>query len=334
MSSTEQGPTVQRRLLIRELRLLRGSAGLTLDQVAAGLFWSLSKIRRIENGMVGVSTTDLRALLELYGVTGTDRIAEIARLARGARKPAWRDGYRDSAGDGAYLTYLGYEAGASFIRSFQPLIIPALLQTEDYARAVLSQHAPGRAEALVELRMRHQQDVLGREDPPEQVHVLDQAAIQRQVGGPDIMQRQLRHLALATARPEVTIRVVPFDAGAHPGMRGPFVILGFDDGTGDVLYLESTSGGVLADTDNSLRALSYRTDFEQLQQMSSGAEPYLGSPEVTGSTAVEPPRVAVIAAAAGMSGGHPASPGGVPGSAFCLRPSPWARVRGARHPGW
>ncbi len=274
-----QWPAVQSRLLTRELRQMRRAAGMTLQQVAAALYLSVSKIQRMERG-ARVSVPELRALLEVYGITDPGKAGEMTGLTLGAAAHTWHDAYASIVHDRAYLDYLDHEAGAAVIRSFQLLVIPRLLQTGEYTRAVArAGSCPERSAALPEVLRRHQQEVLGREDPPRQFYVLDQGAIQRPVGGPGhpgIMRRQLRYLAGVAARPEVTLEVVPFAAGAHPGMNGPFTILGFDGDPGDVLYLEDPTGGSVVAEGTGLRTEDYRARFEQLRQMSPGPEPGAG----------------------------------------------------------
>jgi transcriptional regulator with XRE-family HTH domain len=157
---------LQRSRLAGELQALRQAAELTQDQAARQMEWSPSKFKRIESGTSGVSTTDLKALLALYGVTDTARIAALADLARGGKQPTWRDAYRGRVKNGAYLDYLSCEMAAAVIHSFQLLIIPAMLQTEEYAQAVLREFAPATADVRTEVLMRQQQELRTRPDPP------------------------------------------------------------------------------------------------------------------------------------------------------------------------
>jgi hypothetical protein len=240
MSSGNWGPVVQRALLIHELQGLRRAREETQGAVAKALEWSVSKLIRIEHGLVGISRSDLEALLRHYGVIDQDRIAKLAELARGARGSAWWNKHKIR--DKAFLTYIGYEAGATSIRMAQGLLIPGILQIEPYARLVSASYVPAeRLDEVVSLRTERQETVLAR--APDQCHILDEAVIRRHVG--DAMHDQLRHLAELSERPEVTIRVIPFEAGPHFGMRGPFALLGFDAGLEDVVYLESARRGDL-----------------------------------------------------------------------------------------
>jgi transcriptional regulator with XRE-family HTH domain len=236
----DNGPVVQRALLTGELRSLRRMRDENQEHVAKALEWSTSKLIRVEGGSVGISRTDLEALLRHYGVTDEDQIGRLAALARGARASAWWDDHKIS--DKAFLTYIGYEAGASSIKMAQGLLVPGILQNMAYARGVAAAYVPETGiEDVVRLRDQRQKTVF--EKAPEQYHLLDEAVIRRKVG--DAMPGQLRHLAELAERSEITIRIIPFKSGPHFGMRGPFALLGFAVALEDVLYLESARRGDL-----------------------------------------------------------------------------------------
>jgi transcriptional regulator with XRE-family HTH domain len=272
---SSSSPLVQRRRLRTELRAARLKKKLTQEQVAEALDWSLSKVIRIEAGSVGISTTDLKALLDVYGIGDQHHIDKLVALGKAARERGWWSNYRDvlSAGKGqALLQLIEYESAAAITRNFEPLTVPGLLQTEEYARAILPEYAPAdRVEALVEIRMKRQ-ELLDRPDGPLLFFILDEAVIHRLVGGKDAMRRQLLRLIELGRRPHVTIEVVPFSAGAHPGLSGAFVVLEFPDPEDDeVLYLEN-SGGELISREEPEQILPYREAFEQLRRMSFGPE--------------------------------------------------------------
>jgi hypothetical protein len=173
------------------------------------------------------------------------------------------------------LQFIEFEAAASITRNFEPLLVPGLLQTEDYARTVFRQFSGDvpdkRIDAQVEVRLRRQ-ELLDRDDSPLLFLILDEAATRRQVGGPDVMRRQLRRLTEMAARPHITVEVVPFSAGVHPGLLGSFVIHEFPDpADDDVLYLESPQGEVISRDDPDL-ILHYREVFEDLRHLSLGPE--------------------------------------------------------------
>src|SRR5437764_9696656 len=220
-----QSPTIRRRRLASELRRLREAAELTIDEVGEKLECSASKISRIETGHVGVTPRDVRDMLELYGMTGDEREA-LVQLAREARRQGWWHAYKEVFTG----TFVGLEADASSLRAFQPLLVPGLLQTETYARAVIRAMRPDADESEIQRRVAARtarQELLIEENPPAFWAVIDEAVLHRVVGGPDVMAHQTRRLAEAAQMPHVTIQVVPFGAGAHPGMEGPFLVLGF-----------------------------------------------------------------------------------------------------------
>jgi transcriptional regulator with XRE-family HTH domain len=239
MSSGSHGPVVDGALLTKFLRSRRSMRGEKQESVAKALEWSLSKFTRIENGVVKVSKTDLEGILRHYEVDERE-IATLTDLARAARAPAWWDQYQFP--DKAFLAYIGYEAGASSIRMSQGLLVPGLLQIEPYAREVSATYvAPENVQQVVNLRLERQENVLER--APEQIYVLDEAVIRRKVA--DIMPKQLQHLIEMSEKREVSIHVIPFKAGPHFGMRGPFALLEFDVDLDDILFLESARRGDL-----------------------------------------------------------------------------------------
>ena len=273
-----ESPTIQRGRLRAELRRARREAGLTQEQVADAMEWSLSKVIRIEGGTVSVSITDLRALLGHYQVTDPEEIDSLVRLARAARERSWANEYKEIISP-QYLSYIEYENAASIIRQFEPLLIPSLLQTEEYMRALLDDFAAtqSRKDALVQLRLRRQ-ELLEQEQQPDLHFVMDEAAVRRQVGGPDAARRQLGHLVTMAGRDNITIEIVPFSAGYHPGMRGPLVLFEFPDPRdNDVLYLENSRRGrqsteTVVGGDDAELVATYREIFETLRKLSLGPD--------------------------------------------------------------
>lgn len=267
--ATDQGPVVQSMLLRGELVRLRKDSGLTQEQVAGALEWSPSKLIRVEGGRSSITMVDLDALLRVYRITSESRRDQLQSLNRGARERAWWDTYKDDV-SAAYLNYVGLEAGAAFVRQFQLGFIPGLLQTEDYARAVtrVGSVDPGKVDLLVGLRMKRQSELARRSARPRQYFVIDEAVIRRHVGIKKdriIMPAQLRHIADKAERDElVTIRVIPFGTGAHPGLFGPFTLLEFDGGLPDVLYLDAGRGDFNVISGNDPRVAAYADDFENL----------------------------------------------------------------------
>lgn len=276
MTGNRPSPVVQRRRLRTELRKARQNASLTQEQVAEAMDWSLSKVIRIEAGTVGISTTDLKALLSHYRLDDPDTTSQLVALARAARERSWWSVYRDVAPPGL-LQLIGYEAASYIIRNFETLLVPGLLQTEDYARAIVLALDEGataeRVNALVEIRMRRQEQ-LDRDDPPLLFFILDEATVRRPIGGRDVMRRQIHHLIEMAAKSNVTIEIVPFTAGAHPGLRGPFVIIEFPDpGDDDVLYLEARGDlTIRGDISEAGEVSAHREVFEQLRGLSLGPD--------------------------------------------------------------
>ena len=233
--------------------------------------WSLSKLIRIENGSAAVSADDLTALAQHYGVTDQGRVAELAALSQAAGERSWWSGYEGIPVP--LRTLIEYEDEASASRHYQDLVVPGLLQTSDYMRASTRQLAPdmpaGRVDLVVEVRLKRQ-ELLSRTHAPHMFFVLDEAVIRRNVGGNDVMRRQLQQLIATADMPHVAIEVVPFAVGLAPGLQAPFVILEFADAwSDDVLYLESPRGDQLS-RDDADEILAYREDFERMRRASLG----------------------------------------------------------------
>jgi transcriptional regulator with XRE-family HTH domain len=243
---SEHSPTVRRRRLALELRRLREVARLTCEEVADHLECSASKISRVETGRVSVSPRDVRDMLELNGVPAAQR-ESLVQLARDSRQKGWWHAYSDTM-QPQMATYIGLESAASEIRIYEVSLIPGLLQTEDYARAVIRAgmvNSPAEdIERRVSLLMARQPAVV-REDPPKVWAVLDEAALRRRVGGAGLMRLQLEHLLAQAALPNVAVQVIPFGGGAHPAMGRPFIILVFPERVDtDVVYLEDLTSAL------------------------------------------------------------------------------------------
>jgi len=275
-------PTVRRRRLGAELRRHRELAGLTIDQVADQLDCSASKISRLETGQTGSNPRDVRDMLALYGVGDTE-LEELLAVARETRQRGWWQPY------GSILTgaYVGFEAAADRIRSYEAQCVPGLLQTADYARSMIAAVHTGRPRQEVDDRVHvrlGRQALLTQEDPVQFWCVLDEAALRRPVGGREVMRCQLEHLVRESARPNVTLQVLPMAAGEHPGMEGSFVIMSFPDAADpDTVYVTIATGGVFQEKPDDVSR--YEIIFDRLQKMAlSSAE----STELIATMAKEP----------------------------------------------
>jgi transcriptional regulator with XRE-family HTH domain len=245
-----------------ELRQLRQAAGKTLEQVAEALGLSESKISRIETGLVSATTGDVRAMLELYGADDQRRQV-LVQMAREAQQKGWWQSF----GDAPAVPLAGLEVEAASMRSYEALLVPGLLQTEEYAerviRAVLPDWPKGKIESWIELRIGRQALLIG-DDPPKFWTVIDEAALRRPVGDHLTMQRQLQRLTEAAKLPAVTLQVLPFQAGEHAGMNGQFTILGFSDPADlDVVYLEHNANDLYLEEPEEVRR--YAGLFERVR---------------------------------------------------------------------
>jgi transcriptional regulator with XRE-family HTH domain len=238
---------VLRMRLGTQLRRLREAAGITPEQAGYEIRASRSKISRLENGRVKLKSRDITDLLTLYGVTDEGLRSKFLALTRQSSAPDWWRQYSDIT-PGWFETYLGLEAAATTIRSFEVQFVHGLFQTRDYARAVTRlgrKTAPEEeVERWVTLRLKRQ-DLLGRPDPPRIWSVMDEAVLRRPVAGPAVMHAQFRHLIEVAELPHVTLQVVPFASGAHAGESGSFTVLRFEErDLPDVVYLEQLTNAV------------------------------------------------------------------------------------------
>ena len=262
-------PLVLRRRLRTELLAARLKAELTQQQVAKAMEWSLSKMNRIEKAKSGISTNDLKALLPVYGITDKKRADELIALARAARQSPWWRRYSDVAPP-RLIELIDYESAASAVSQFETIFVPGILQTEEYASAVLQvfydeKSAPDRVAALVDLRTRRR-DLLTSENAPKFSFVLDESVIHRLVRSRAITSRQLMHLVDLAKLPNVTIQVVPFTAGLYRAMKEPFEVVQFEDAPDEnIAFLEGPRSDIIIDnpkeTKNYLQAFEYLTEI-------------------------------------------------------------------------
>jgi transcriptional regulator with XRE-family HTH domain len=235
------GPTVQRMLVGAKLRRLRTDLGLSREEAAEAIRASEWKIHRLENGQVGFKERDLVDLLARYQVADPDEVEELLAMAREANAPGWWQRYTDVLPQW-FRAYVDLESAATLIRTYEGQLVPGLLQTDDYMRAVIhGAHLDESVEDVgrrVRLRMARQ-TLLTREHSPRLWAVVDEAALRRPVGGREVMRGQVERLIEAAKLPNVTLQVLGFDSGAHQGMVGSFSVLRFpDQDLPDIVYLE------------------------------------------------------------------------------------------------
>jgi transcriptional regulator with XRE-family HTH domain len=258
--SEVRSPTVRRRELGALLRKLRTKKGLTVEQAADRLLFSMSKLSRMETGHGVATARDIRDLCGLYGVTDEAERDHLMQLAAEGKQQGWWQSY-----DLDFGTYVGLEADATAIQRYQSIVVPGLLQTADYARAMheadVPRLTPKRINELVEVRMLRQQ-LLSR-DPALRFHVaLDEAVLHRMVGGPQVMRGQLERLIEAANLPNVTIQVVAYSAGAHPAMDSTFSMLDFADSVPSLVYVEGLAGRIYIESPQDIAR--YQQVFEYL----------------------------------------------------------------------
>lgn len=244
------GPTVLRMLLGAQLRKLRETKGISREAAGYEIRASDSKISRMELGRVGFKERDVSDLLTMYGVTDTQERDALLDLARQANNPGWWQRFGDVSPTW-FQPYLGLEAAATLIRTYEVQFVPGLLQTADYARAVIllghDRATSQENERRVALRMERQQ-MLNRSDPPQLWALVDEAVLRRAIGGETVMRGQIASLIEATKRPNVTLQVVPFQAGGHAATGGAFTVLRFpDQDLPDVVYLEQLTSALYLD---------------------------------------------------------------------------------------
>ena len=246
MTDTHGGsPTVLRMILSRQLQALREKAGLSYQQAADAIYSSEWTVRRMERAEGGLKPLTVKSLLIAYGITDIREIDAFLALAKDASKPGWWHSYDDIL-PAWFRTAVGLEEAATLIRAYEPQVMPGLLQTEGYIRAITAASFPAAAsdftERIVALRLARQQ-ILSRTDPPQYWVVLDETALRRSIGSPPVMRDQIEHLIHAAQQPGITIQVIPFTAGWHPALYGMFNIFRFpDDQLPDIVYSEALTG--------------------------------------------------------------------------------------------
>ncbi|MDF6020449.1 helix-turn-helix transcriptional regulator [Streptomyces sp. JH34] len=261
---TNVNPTVRRRRLGQELRRLREIKGMTAEEVAERLLVSQSKISRLENGRRSISQRDVRDLCGVYEVEDHRVVDSLMQMAKDSRQQGWWHAF----GDIPYSVYIGLETDAESLRVYEPQIVPGLLQTRGYAEALISgalpEAPPSDIEKRVNVRARRQDRVNSPEHPLRLWAVIDESALRRLVGGKQVMLQQLEHLIEQSQLPHVTVQVLPFDMGAHPGINGQYAVLEFPDAAdSSVVYIEGVTSDLYLEKANDVQR--YSVMYEHLR---------------------------------------------------------------------
>jgi transcriptional regulator with XRE-family HTH domain len=262
------GQTLRRRKLGKELRKCREAAGLTARQTAQLAGFRQGTISKIENGKQTILPRTAKLILQACDV-GAPTMDTLLRFAAESDDQGWWLTFSDTMPDW-FTTYVDLESDAEVISTYTAELVDGLLQTPEYAEAITRATHPAfpeeRLRQAVELR-RARQAQLDRENPPQLSVLLNEAVLRRPVGGPEVMGAQVRHLAEMARRPNVTVRVLPFEAGAHPGMKGSFTLLGFPEGFDDMdcVYLENENGGIWQERPGDIAR--YTEVFERLGKL-------------------------------------------------------------------
>lgn len=264
----DSAPSPLRKKLGIELRRLRQGANISADEAASQLELSASTISRGETGIVTIHPRDVDAMLRLYGVADGRKREALLALARKSRERGWWHHYRNVL-SGDLVNYISVEYGASTISSFQTMLLPGLLQTADYTRAVAAvlprQAKPAVVERLVEMRIRRQEMLLEREDPMPLRVVLDESVLHRPIGSPKVMKGQLRHLVEVAEGDNVTLQIMPYSAGMHAGLGGPFTLFGFAEPMNlAIVHVENHVNFLLVEDEPDIR--HYELVFHRVQE--------------------------------------------------------------------
>ncbi|MFB7194432.1 helix-turn-helix domain-containing protein [Streptomyces sp. NPDC056240] len=264
-------PTVRRRRLGQELRRLRELKGMTAEEVAERLLVSQSKISRLENGRRSISQRDVRDLCGVYEVEDHRIVDSLMQMAKDSRQQGWWHAF----GDIPYSVYIGLETDAASLRVYESLIVPGLFQTHAYAQAVIEgmwpEATPSEIDKRIKIRLKRQDRLTDSENPLRFWAVIDEALLRRTVGGKDVMREQLQKLAELSELPHITLQVLPYESGAHPGMYGKFAILEFHDALdASVVYLEGVTSDLYLEKPTDVQ--SYAVMYEHLRAIALSAE--------------------------------------------------------------
>ncbi|MCX5082335.1 helix-turn-helix domain-containing protein [Streptomyces sp. NPDC056121] len=264
-------PTVRRRRLGQELRRLRELKGMTAEEVAERLLVSQSKISRLENGRRSISQRDVRDLCGVYEVEDHRIVDSLMQMAKDSRQQGWWHSF----GDIPYSVYIGLETDAASLRVYDPQVVPGLLQTRAYAETLITgalpETMPTDIDKRVQVRVRRQERIAAPDNPLRLWTVLDESALRRVVGSRAVMREQLEHLVEQSQLPHVTVQVIPFDMGAHPGLNGQYAILEFPDAAdSSVVYIEGVTSDLYLEKANDVQ--KYSVMYEHLRAQALNVE--------------------------------------------------------------
>jgi transcriptional regulator with XRE-family HTH domain len=264
-------PTVRRRRLGQELRRLRELKGMTAEEVAERLLVSQSKISRLENGRRSISQRDVRDLCGVYEVEDHRIVDSLMQMAKDSRQQGWWHSF----GDIPYSVYIGLETDAASLRVYDPQVVPGLLQTRQYAEALiqgaLPEASPTDIDKRVQVRLRRQERIAADENPLRLWAVLDEAAVRREVGSKQVMIEQLEYLLEMSQLPHVTVQLIPFGMGAHPGVSGQYAILEFPDAAdSSVVYIEGVTSDLYLEKAQDVQ--KYAVMYEHLRAQALNVE--------------------------------------------------------------
>ncbi|MFD9390295.1 helix-turn-helix domain-containing protein [Streptomyces sp. NPDC060000] len=264
-------PTVRRRRLGQELRRLRELKGMTAEEVAERLLVSQSKISRLENGRRSISQRDVRDLCGVYEVEDQRMVDSLMEMAKDSRQQGWWHAF----GDVPYSVYIGLETDAASLRVYDPQVVPGLLQTRQYAEALISgalpEAPPADIEKRIQVRLRRQERISTADNPLRLWAVLDEAALRREVGNRQVMIEQLEYLLEMSQLPHVTVQLIPFTMGAHPGVSGQYAILEFPDAAdSSVVYIEGVTSDLYLEKPQDVQ--KYSVMYEHLRAQALNAD--------------------------------------------------------------
>jgi transcriptional regulator with XRE-family HTH domain len=275
-----QPTTVRLRRLAAELRNLRDAAHLSREDVSETTNINAATLYRIETAKVRPQRRTLLALLDKYGVTDQAHRTALVELSKQATQLGWLQAYESELPE-EYTTYISFEAEARSVRNYESLFVPGLLQTEAYAAASITGVLPGTSEVdvrhRVDARMQRQQ-VIKKADPLKLWAIVDEAVLRREVGGRDVMGEQLEHLAELAREPHITLQVLPYRVGAHPGMHGAFAVMDFPDAADpELVYIESMAGALFLEREADVRRYNAVFEYLRAQALNPGDSIQLAS---------------------------------------------------------